>query len=298
MIRSPRGLRAWCATLSALVALAAPLRGQVPDSARREPLFDASDAVFAGAFVVGTAVLAPLDAAIARKIQGPRPQGLVVLQTGAVGVRRLAVPGALIISGALYATGRVADRPALADAGLHSGEAILLGGVVTTAIKGLAGRARPYRDPGRPYDFGFGRGFGNADYQSFPSGHTMVAFAAAAAFAQEVDRWAPDSRAWAAPLLYGTATLVGISRVYNNYHWASDVVAGAALGSFSGWKVVQYSHDHPSNELDRVFLASSLAAAGAVLTGAPPLAAALPSGVARDPEGALLLVWTVPLRAR
>jgi len=48
--------------------------------------------------------------------------------------------------------------------------------------------------------------------------------------------------------------------MYNNKHWASDVVVGAAVGSFSGWKVVGYSHAHPGNRLDRFFLGTRVAA--------------------------------------
>ena len=39
----------------------------------------------------------------------------------------------------------------------------------------------------------------------------------------------------------------GISRMYENWHWASDVVMGAAIGSFAGWKTVRYAHSHPGN---------------------------------------------------
>ena len=59
---------------------------------------------------------------------------------------------------------------------------------------------------------------------SFPSGHTTVAFATAAALARESRaRWVP----WVA---YPVAALVGWSRLRDNRHWASDVVAGAAVG--------------------------------------------------------------------
>jgi membrane-associated phospholipid phosphatase len=42
--------------------------------------------------------------------------------------------------------------------------------------------------------------------------------------------------------------------MYNNAHWASDVIVGAAIGSFVGWKVARYSHEHPTNNIDNFFL--------------------------------------------
>jgi membrane-associated phospholipid phosphatase len=54
--------------------------------------------------------------------------------------------------------------------------------------------------------------------------------------------------------MYGGATLVGLSRMYNNAHWASDVALGAAIGTFSGIKVVRYSHGHTHNPIDRWLL--------------------------------------------
>jgi membrane-associated phospholipid phosphatase len=38
---------------------------------------------------------------------------------------------------------------------------------------------------------------------------------------------------WVPPVAYGLATLVGLSRIYDNAHWASDVMAGAAIGFLS-----------------------------------------------------------------
>jgi hypothetical protein len=38
--------------------------------------------------------------------------------------------------------------------------------------------------------------------------------------------------------------------MYNNRHWASDVIIGAAIGTFAGNKVVRYHHSHPGNKLD------------------------------------------------
>jgi membrane-associated phospholipid phosphatase len=61
---------------------------------------------------------------------------------------------------------------------------------------------------------------------SFPSGHTMTAFAAATA----VGAFHPRLR-W--PLL-AVAALVGLSRVYLGVHYGLDVLAGAALGTAIG----------------------------------------------------------------
>jgi hypothetical protein len=50
--------------------------------------------------------------------------------------------------------------------------------------------------------------------------------------------------------MYGGAALVGLSRMYNNRHWASDVITGAAIGTFAGTKVVRYHHT-ASRQSDR-----------------------------------------------
>ena len=63
-----------------------------------------------------------------------------------------------------------------------------------------------------------------------------------------------------APVMYGGATLVGLSRMYNKADWVSDVVLGAGIGTFSGIKVVRYSHGHTHNAVDRFFLGLSVGA--------------------------------------
>lgn len=246
--------------LAAALASAVPAAGQTPDSVQlaREPLFTRRDALYAGAFVAGALALAPVDRELARSIQGAGPQANDLLRGSATGFRVLGHPGSITLSGALYLVGRAADRPSVADLGLHTAEAILFGQVFTVAGKTLAGRARPSRDPDNTTNFSLGRGWGDDDYQSFPSGHTSAAFAAAAAATGEIGRWWPRYRVPAGIALYGGATLVGISRMYNNKHWASDVIAGAAVGTFSGWKVVSYTHAHPRNPIDRILLRTAV----------------------------------------
>jgi len=129
-------------------------------------------------------------------------------------------------------------------------------------VKVVAGRARPFVNVDDPYDFKFLAGVHDEARRSFPSGHTTSAFAAAAAATAEVGRHWPGRKTLTGVVAYGTAGLVGISRMYNNKHWASDVVVGAAVGTFSGWKVVGYTHAHPANRLDRWLLRTRVAPSG------------------------------------
>ena len=77
----------------------------------------------------------------------------------------------------------------------------------TTALKSLIHEQRP-------------DGSGN---DSFPSGHTAIAFAAA----RFIDkRYAPE----ASPYLYAAAGLTALARVKADKHYTKDVVVGAALG--------------------------------------------------------------------
>ena len=58
--------------------------------------------------------------------------------------------------------------------------------------------------------------------------------------------------------MFGGATLTAVSRMYDNKHWASDVIVGAGLGTFAGLKVVRYNNAHPGNRLDKWLLTGSL----------------------------------------
>ena len=58
--------------------------------------------------------------------------------------------------------------------------------------------------------------------------------------------------------MYGGALLTGVSRMYNNQHWASDVLVGAGIGTFAGLKVVRFHDSHSGNRVDRFFLAGSI----------------------------------------
>jgi membrane-associated phospholipid phosphatase len=126
-------------------------------------------------------------------------------------------------------------------------QAYITGSAVAMIAKFLSGRQRPdyygsdsvtaratFHGP-----FGKeGKGYnGNTFGSSFPSGHTTVAFAAATVFAMEY-----KDKPWVPILAYSAASLIGVSRITENKHWATDVLVGAGLGYLSGRQVVNNYH--------------------------------------------------------
>ena len=241
----------WLATLGAR-----PVAAQ-SDTIAQTPLFTAGDGLFVAGILLGARLIHPLDAHYQRRLQDSSTQADRKLQVLSKVVRTTAAPGAYIVGGTLYAAGRLSHNAKLADLGLHGTEALLIGEATATTMKILVGRARPYLGTG-PNDYGFGRGLSTGDYKSFPSGHAVAAFAAAAAVTSETSRHAPDTRWIVGPVMYAGAALVGVSRMYNNQHWASDVIVGAGVGTLAGLKVVRYQHSHPGNVLDRWLLTGSI----------------------------------------
>ncbi len=231
-------------------------QAQTPDTiaSSPKPLFVLSDLAMAGGFTLATIALAPLDRHLTHQLQRPARQSNKLLKTGATVFKLLGQPGGLLTATGIYLIGRFDGQRRTEDLGLHTAESIALASIEAGAIKIVAGRARPFASQDNAANFQLFRGLRNDAYRSFPSGHTASAFAFAAAVSSETQRWWPGSRWIIGPILYGGATLTGVSRIYNNEHWASDVMGGAMLGTFSGLKVVRYQHSHPGNWLDRKLL--------------------------------------------
>ncbi len=99
----------------------------------------------------------------------------------------------------------------------------LLGGAAAMVLKTIAGRDRPNASIDDPYSFHPFRFKDN----SFPSGHTAVAFALATSFARET----PDK--WTDVGFFTLATVTAYARMHDDKHWASDVVFGAGVGILS-----------------------------------------------------------------
>lgn len=151
------------------------------------------------------------------------------------------------ILGGLGAYGFVFHNDKMQTTTLLATQAYITGGAIESVLKFLTGRQRPYftdstrvqaeptfhgplyktpRDPN-----------GGRTNSSFPSGHTTVAFAAATVFAMEY-----RNKPLVPILAYSAATLIGLSRITENKHWATDVLSGAAIGYLTGRLVVNNYH--------------------------------------------------------
>lgn len=71
----------------------------------------------------------------------------------------------------------------------------------------------------------------NSDDYAFPSAHTATAFT----FATILDAEYGAEYPWISAIGYTLASGVGIARVANDRHWATDVVTGAGVGVFSAY---------------------------------------------------------------
>ena len=247
------------ALLLGLTLWTRPAFGQADTIGAPRALFTYRDLVLAGAVAVVTMAARPFDDQMAARLQDSSTQANRKLQGTATFVRTVAAPGSYYIGGTMYLAGRLSKNERLADLGLHGTEALIVGELVAVLIKGTMGRQRPYVEPRNSNSYQLFRGFGGSDkFRSFPSGHSTSAFAAAAAVSSETSRFWPETRWIIGPILYTGAALTGISRMYNNRHWASDVLVGAGIGTFAGLKVVRYHHTHPGNRIDDWLLTGSL----------------------------------------
>jgi hypothetical protein len=234
------------AALWLIVALPLGAQQAVAPAVRSEPAINTRESWLLGASAVGAVLLMQRDQRISAWSQQPSLHTNRAFNSTMTGARLFGDPGSVILGAALWAGGALTHDNVMATDGQRALEAVAVSGIATAVIKGLTGRMRPYASPNDATDFKFGRGIGGSgDTQSFPSGHTSAAFAFASVITARVAQRSPGRAAWLGPLLYGAATLTGISRVYDHKHWASDVLLGAGIGTVSGLLVSRHLDHTP-----------------------------------------------------
>ncbi len=130
-----------------------------------------------------------------------------------------------MVSGIVYGIGLFSEDSKIRETGRLLVESLVWSGSLNMLLRHSFGRYRPYNERGNGL-FSFWQT--HNDFQSFPSGHTTVAFSMATVLSFQIDRW------WAYPLFYGLAGCTGATRIYLDQHWLSDVLFGAALGYAGG----------------------------------------------------------------
>lgn len=230
--------------------------------ASQKTFFVKRDLVTTGIAIVGTAAVSGFDLRVARWARSAGVQGDSSRRELVGDLTRVNETPLTLAALATYGVGRVAGSQTTADVGLHTLEALVLTTSVSQVVRGVLGRTRPRASLEDPFVFKPGTGFSGFETRSFPSLHTAAAFATATALVGEIRERRPGAVKIAAPLLYTAAMVPGLTRVYLDQHWASDVVAGAFVGALLGSRVVSYAHSHRRTRLDRVLLGVSAAPDG------------------------------------
>jgi membrane-associated phospholipid phosphatase len=135
------------------------------------------------------------------------------------------------IAATFYLIGRTTNNARARETGLLSAEALINGGIVSSALKVISQRPRPRVDDASGEFFDGGN--------SFPSGHAISAWSLATVVAYEYGQHRPLVRFGA----YGLATAVSLSRYTGRNHFLSDVLVGSAIGYGIGRYVYRTHHD-------------------------------------------------------
>ena len=103
------------------------------------------------------------------------------------------------------------------DTGKLATAAFMEAGFVAYSLKKIVGRPRPS---------------GEEEKNSFPSGHTTLAFTMATVIGHEYTKLRVP--------LYAVAFCTAFARIYLGRHYPSDVLAGATIGILAGLHMIHY----------------------------------------------------------
>ena len=257
--------------IAASLLLARIAGAQASDTTPARTFLVRRDLAIAGAALGSVAALSLVDDRIARASQRTRRKDPVTgedldflssASTKASKVNETTLTAAGIL---IYGAGRLFHSPLVTDVALHATESVVLASLASQVIRGPLGRTRPYvthdsdQYKFRPFHGFFGDS--TFDNRAFPSIHESSSMAVATVLVMETQRRNPGATWIVAPIAFGAALIPGLARIRLDQHWTSDIAAGAFMGAFSAYKVVSYSHSHPNNRFDQLFLTATLAPA-------------------------------------
>jgi membrane-associated phospholipid phosphatase len=134
-----------------------------------------------------------------------------------------AKPLAVAVPFGMVAVSLISENDATARKAYEAVASIAVAAMATEAVKQVIQRKRPYEVYNEIYPVEYD--YGN----SFPSGHTSIAFSLATSLTLTTKKWyvAVPALLWASG--------VGYSRIYLGQHYPTDVAAGALTGAASAF---------------------------------------------------------------
>jgi hypothetical protein len=142
--------------------------------------------------------------------------------------------GAAIALGSVYLIGCINHSTDLKETALFGAESALISGIIVGFLKMAIGRSRPYKERGAwsYYPCNVSK-IADKGHRSFPSGHTAAAFSIASYISEKYQNL------FVTLIGYTVATMVGLSRIHDDMHWASDVFFGGIIGISVGKTVAK-----------------------------------------------------------
>jgi membrane-associated phospholipid phosphatase len=187
--------------------------------------------------VAGTIGVSFLDKPIQRSAvafgnNNPKIKSLSHTITNVGGIYEAGTFAAVAVAGYVFKSPKLRTTTALAT------QAYITSLAWSTLFKTASGRFRPSNfEAGDPAISAKFHGPFYTSNSSFPSQHATLAFAAARVYAMEYKNIP------AIPIIsYGAATLITLSRLVENKHWATDLIAGSFFGYACGTQVVNNYH--------------------------------------------------------
>ena len=175
----------------------------------------------------GTAALIATDHRTSRALPNTVDQVSISKDVSNVG----AVYTVLPITVGMYIGGAIAHNAKARETGVLAGEAIVDTLIDVGILKAITQRPRPFEKNGNGNFFTGGA--------SFPSGHAAESWALASVVAHEYNK-----NIIYPITAYGLASLVTLSRLSGQQHFASDIFVGSAIGWFTGRYVFKTHVDH------------------------------------------------------
>jgi membrane-associated phospholipid phosphatase len=183
--------------------------------------WNGNDWLKVGAVTASTLAAMPFDERIAQSSQGnQRYNNSAAVQGGRMYGEWYSI---IAVAGGVGVFGLLAHDTTAKKMSIELLQAGLYSEIITSVLKVAIGRARPEisEDPFvfKPFNLAY-------SYHSMPSGHTTSAFALSTVLSRHAHSTTLKI------LAYVPAGFTMFSRIYQNQHWLSDEIIGAAIGIF------------------------------------------------------------------